>query len=105
MSEQSSEKVEELTGSEYKINMSGQSLRLIGNTTSEILLELTDADGNVSPFAFGLQYYRPSNGTTSEGNSTLPSGAYIFKPKMDDQESHPYSALSSFKILRDGHIA
>ena len=79
-------------------------MTLTGTDESEIELEYTDKDGKSYALAFGLQYYNPSNGTF-EGNTTLPSGAYIFKPKMDDQESHPYSALSTFKILRDGHIA
>jgi len=35
----------------------------------------------------------------------LPSGAYIFKPMMDDQDSHPYSALLSYSVIKEGPVA
>ncbi len=71
-------------------------------TESEIRLSLTDKDEQATyQLAFGLEYYKPSNGTTSEGDQTLPSGAYIFKPKIDDQISHPYSKFSSYKVQPD----
>jgi len=59
-------------------------LTLIETTESQIKLELTDTIGDSYQVAFGLEYYNPSNGTMTDGQSTLPSGAYIFKPKMDD---------------------
>ena len=79
------------------IKTSSQSLTLTGTDESEIELEYTDKDGKSYALAFGLQYYNPSNGTF-EGNATLPSGAYIFKPKMDDQVSHPYSKMASYVV-------
>lgn len=70
-------------------------MKLIGSGTddAEIDLEYTDKDGKTYQLAFGLEYYNPSNGTLADGNATLASGAYIFKPKMDDQVSHSYSHL------------
>jgi hypothetical protein len=65
------------------VKTSSQTLSISGNSESEIMLDYTDALGKTYPLAFGLQYYNPSNGTY-EGEPTLPSGAYIFKPKMDD---------------------
>jgi len=34
----------------------------------------------------------------------LPSGAYIFKPKTEDQEAHPYSSLASYSV-QNGAVA
>ena len=65
---------------------------------SEVTLRYANSAGESYDLAFGLQFYRPSNGTTAEGEPTLASGAYIFKPKMDDQASHPYSMLSSYTV-------
>lgn len=69
-----------------------------GANGSEIELKYTDKNNKSYDLAFSLQYYNPSNGTF-EGNATLPSGAYIFKPKMDDQVSHEYSLPASYRVL------
>ena len=61
----------------------GQSLTVVDVSDSEVMLDYTDMTGKTSSIAFNLQYYNRSNGTF-EGEATLPSGAYIFKPKMDD---------------------
>lgn len=43
---------------------------------------------------FQLKYYNPATPeteTNEDDGDNCPSGAYIFKPAMDDQKSHTYS--------------
>jgi len=63
------------------------------------MFEYTRPDGGVSNLRFSMEWYNPSNGTwngESEGN---PSGAYLFKPKIGDQNSHAYSRFHTTEVL------
>ena len=52
--------------------------------TDEICyFEYTNSDGLTKDFAFSMEYYNPANGTFN-GSYECASGAYLFKPKIDD---------------------
>ena len=87
-----------------QIGVAGRLLTVINITDSEVHVELSGGDCSPSSkLAFGLQYYKPSNGSDSDDN--VGSGAYIFKPKMEDQNSYPYSAYNSYSVQNQGTVA
>jgi len=58
------------------------------------MFKYTDAEGKSYDFDFALQYYNPSAGLPP---NTAISGAYIFVPQLEDQNSHPYSTFKSIE--------
>ena len=54
----------------------------------------TAANKKSYDFEFNLQYYNPS---CSEGENLASSGAYLFVPQINDQDSHLYSEFSSIE--------
>jgi len=60
------------------------------------IFEYTRPDGNVSQLSFKMQWYDPDTGNDDQGN---PSGAYLFKPKNQDQKPHTYGKFHKRDIL------
>ena len=56
------------------------------------LFEYTNSDGLTKEFQFSMEYYVPA--TDKLGTA---SGAYLFKPKLDDQTSHIYSKFQKIE--------
>lgn len=56
----------------------------------------TRPDGEVSQLTFKMQWYDPDHGDDDQGNA---SGAYLFKPKIQDQKPHDYGKFHKRTIL------
>lgn len=56
------------------------------------LVKKDDAETTVD-FYFDLRVYHASEGDEEYEGDNCPSGAYIFKPAADSQESHVYSNM------------
>jgi len=65
------------------------------------IFNITDKNqSKSSKMAFSLQYYNPST-----GEDGCPSGAYIFKPKLNDMDKQQYSnfvKIETFKTESTG---
>jgi hypothetical protein len=71
---------------ESTIENSGQKLTFKECKDEICRFEYTNSDGLIKEFNFSLQYYEPA---TNENGTA--SGAYLFKPELDDQSAHVYS--------------
>ena len=56
-------------------------------------MHFNKASRDTQEMAFSMKYYNPATGDDDYSHSDNdPSGAYIFKPKRDDQDKHGYSS-------------
>lgn len=78
------------------ISTSRASLKYTGQSDAgaSMFTYTTAANKKSYDFEFNLQYYNPS---CSEGENLASSGAYLFVPQINDQDSHLYSEFSSIE--------
>ena len=81
---------------DHHIQTAQQKLTFTECTDEICYFEYQNSDRLTKKVAFSMEYYNPANGTFN-GTYSCASGAYLFKPKADDQVSHIYSKFEKIE--------